>query len=192
MGTPTAEPPRPRAEPGRYFYRARETLPRVDLACDHSRSEFELPPGLNEGHRAQRGVHRSPRSVRAPAVSQAGWGRNIAQPLASQKSGILPVCRVSCRGAGWPSPAMVNRRWFASRQRLALGRHSSSRSPRESKVIAVDYPTPPGGGRLYYEVVTYMGYRDCFCPNLWHVTNHTSSPRNATNARKTRNECACR
>jgi hypothetical protein len=34
-------------------------------------------------------------------------------------------------------------------QRQALWRPSPFRSPREWKMIAVDYPTPPGGGRLY-------------------------------------------
>ena len=36
---------------------------------------------------------------------------------------MLPVCRVSCRGAGGPSPAVVTSAMV--RQRLAPGRHSS-------------------------------------------------------------------
>jgi hypothetical protein len=61
------------------------------------------------------------------------------------------VCRVSCHGAGGPSPAVVTP--AVARQRLAPGRHSPYRSPRESKMIAVDYPTPLGGGWLCYKVV---------------------------------------
>ena len=52
------------------------------------------------------------------------------------------MCRVSCRGAGGPSPAAVTP--AVARQHLAPGRHPPSRSPRGSEMFAIHWRDPAG------------------------------------------------
>ena len=84
-----------------------------------------LPSGTGPEHRPAARITEGRNTPGVPGVMP--WGR-LAEPRGGES-------------------AMV-------RQRLALGRHSPSRSPWESKVIVVDYPTPSGGDRLSYKVVT--------------------------------------
>ena len=102
--------------------------------------------GLHEVRRAQRGVRRWQAyrgTGRIP--SRVGPGRRPTAHVTNGRGspevpGVMPWGRLAePRGGG--TAAVL--------QRQALWRPSPFRSPRGWTVIAVDYPPPPGGGRLY-------------------------------------------